>query len=74
MSPYTDGEHHSLCVAPCKPTLRKLLLPKRPRGGGGGGDDHPLKDDPFYSNCNELNSIIYLFSLEAVECEHLLIC
>ena len=26
------------------------------------------------SNCNELNNIISPFSLEAVECEHLLFC
>ena len=26
------------------------------------------------SSCNKLNNIIYPFSLEAVECEHLLFC
>ena len=26
------------------------------------------------SNCNELNNIISLFNLEAVECEHVLFC
>ena len=29
---------------------------------------------PLCSNCNELNNIIFPFSLEAVECEHLLFC